>query len=119
MASLSFAATFLIASGAFSFGALTTGWASANSSSDTARAASISTVVCAGNLGGLISTWSYLPFQAPNYYPGNYLNLGTSIGIFVIAAGLLYWMMRQNAAKEQGDHDHYLDGLSPEEVELL
>lgn len=94
-------------------------WGAANTSSDTARAAAISTIVCGGNLGGLISTWSYLPFQAPNYYPGNYLNLGTSVGIFVLAAGLIYWMMRQNSAKERGDYDHYLDGLSPEEVELL
>jgi sugar phosphate permease len=62
-----YAATFLIAMGAFSFGALCNAQASANCLSDTARSSSIGTVVMFGNIGGLISTWAFLPHDKPNY----------------------------------------------------
>lgn len=64
-----YGATFLIAIGAFSFGAMCNAWAAANTTSDTARGASIATVVLAGNCGGLISTWSYQAKYAPNQIP--------------------------------------------------
>ena len=51
-----YAATFLIAIGAFSFGALCNANVSANVVSDSARAAAIGTNVMIGNVGGLIST---------------------------------------------------------------
>jgi hypothetical protein len=54
-----YAATFMIASGAFSFGALCNTWAAINTTSDTARAATIATVVFGGNLGGLICSSLY------------------------------------------------------------
>lgn len=38
-----------------------------NVASDTARAAALGYVVMLGNCGGLISTWSFLPSDAPNY----------------------------------------------------
>ena len=53
-------ATFLVAAGAFSFGALTQAQSSANVVSDTARSAAIGTTVMLGNVGGLISTVSEL-----------------------------------------------------------
>lgn len=49
-------ATFLVAAGSFSFGALTQAQSSANVVSDTARSAAIGTTVMLGNVGGLIST---------------------------------------------------------------
>jgi hypothetical protein len=58
-----YGATFLIASGAFSFGALCNAQASANVVSDTARSSAIGATVMFGNIGGLISTWSFLPFD--------------------------------------------------------
>ena len=51
-----YAATVLIAIGAFSFGALCNANVSANVVSDSARAAAIGTNVMMGNIGGLIST---------------------------------------------------------------
>lgn len=47
-----YGATFIIASGAFSFGALSNAQVSANLVSDTARAAGIGTNVMMGNIGG-------------------------------------------------------------------
>lgn len=51
-----YGATFIIASGAFSFGALTNAQVSANLVSDTARAAGIGTNVMMGNIGGKSSS---------------------------------------------------------------
>lgn len=48
-----YGATFLIASGAFAYGALCNAQVSANVVSDTARAAAIGTNVMMGNIGGV------------------------------------------------------------------
>lgn len=52
-----YGATFLIASGAFAFGALTNAHVAANVVTDTARSSAIGTNVMFGNIGGLIATW--------------------------------------------------------------
>ncbi|KPV77718.1 uncharacterized protein RHOBADRAFT_31279 [Rhodotorula graminis WP1] len=114
-----YAAAFMVAIGAFSFGALCTAWAAANVTSDTARASAIGTVVMFGNLGGLIATWTFLPKDGPRYVPGNAFNLAGSVIMFCAAAGLWAWQVRENRAKENGRDDHYLVGKTEEEVQLL
>ncbi|KAF2818455.1 MFS general substrate transporter [Ophiobolus disseminans] len=114
-----YGATFIIASGAFSFGALCNAQASANVVSDTARASAIGTVVMFGNIGGLISTWSFLPFDAPNFRIGNSLNLATSSTILLSSIALLFWMKRSNKMREGVDVDSELAGKSQGEIEDL
>jgi hypothetical protein len=114
-----YGATFIIASGAFSFGALCNAHASANVVSDTARASGIGTVVMFGNIGGLISTWSFLPFDGPNYKIGNGLNLGTSTAILICSILLLLWMKRSNSQRASVDVDAELAGKSQGEIEDL
>ncbi|EMD93819.1 hypothetical protein COCC4DRAFT_180054 [Bipolaris maydis ATCC 48331] len=114
-----YGATFLIASGAFSFGALCNAQASANVVSDTARASAIGTVVMLGNIGGLISTWSFLPTDAPNYPIGNGLNLATSSVILISSIVLLFWMKQSNNKRKNVDAEAELAGKSPEEIEDL
>jgi sugar phosphate permease len=114
-----YAATFIVMMGAFPFGALCNGWASINVASDTARASSISAVAMMGNIGGLISTWSALPKDAPNYPILNGLNLGTSTTILCLATGLLLWMKRDNFKRERGDYDYRLEGMTMEESGVL
>ncbi|KAG9252976.1 major facilitator superfamily domain-containing protein [Emericellopsis atlantica] len=96
-----YAATFLITSSAFYLGALTNSQVSANVVSDTARTSAIGLNVLFGNIGGLISTWSFLPFDAPNYPIGNGLNLGVQMGTLTIATIMLFWMKRNNAARDR------------------
>ncbi|KAJ9093192.1 hypothetical protein QFC21_006509 [Naganishia friedmannii] len=84
-----YGAIFLIMMGAFSFGALCNAWAAMNVASDTARAAALGFVVMMGNCGGLISTWSFLPKDGPNY--------------------------PNNKKRDAGAYDHYLEGVQPEE----
>jgi sugar phosphate permease len=114
-----YGATFIIASGAFSFGALCNAHASANVVSDTARASAIGTVVMFGNIGGLISTWSFLPFDGPNYKIGNSLNLATSSTILILSILLLFWMKRSNKKRETVNVDQELAGKSVGEIEDL
>lgn len=114
-----YGATFVIASGAFAFGALCNAQVSANTVSDTARAAAIGTNVMLGNIGGLISTWSFLPMDGPNYSIGNGLNLATSSTIMVLVLILMFWMKWDNRKRDQIDVDAQLAGLSERQVEDL
>lgn len=114
-----YGATFIIASGAFSFGALCNAQVSANVVSDTARASAIGMNVMFGNIGGLISTWSFLPFDGPNYKIGNGLNLGTSSTILILSILLLLWMKMSNSKRSKVDVDSELAGKSPGEIEDL
>ncbi|KAF9887519.1 hypothetical protein FE257_010097 [Aspergillus nanangensis] len=114
-----YGATFLVASGAFIFGALTNSHASANVVSDTARSAAIGTNVMFGNIGGLISTWSFLPFDGPSYPIGNGLNLATSCTILITSVLLLFWMKRDNKKRDGKNPDAELAGLSEEKINDL
>ncbi|KAL2432200.1 putative transporter [Exophiala dermatitidis] len=114
-----YGATFLIGAGAFSYGALCNAQVSANVVSDTARSAAIGLNVMLGNVGGLISTWSFLPFDGPDYHIGNGLNLATSSTILVCSILLHIWMLRDNSVREKKDVDAELDGLSMRQVQDL
>ncbi|KAJ5771561.1 hypothetical protein N7520_002090 [Penicillium odoratum] len=114
-----YGATFLIGSGAFSFGALVTAHVSANVVSDTARSSAIGTTVMFGNIGGLISTWSFLPFDSPNYHIGNGLNLATSSMTMILAASLWMYMVWDNRRRKSVDVDVVLAGLSQKQIQEM
>lgn len=114
-----YGATFLIAAGAFSFGALCNAQVSANVVSDTARASAIGTNVMLGNIGGLISTWSFLPFDKPNYHIGNGLNLATSSCVLILSVLLLFWMKWSNKKRERENVDEALAGLTLQQQQDL
>lgn len=107
-----YGATFLIAMGAFSFGALCNAQVAANVVSDTARSSAIATNVMFGNIGGLISTWSFLPFDGPNYHIGNGLNLATTSTMFFLSIALLFWMLGDNKKRSAKNVDTELEGLN-------
>ncbi|PYH83757.1 putative MFS transporter [Aspergillus uvarum CBS 121591] len=114
-----YGATFLIAAGAFSFGALCNAHVSNNVVSDTARSAAIGTNVMFGNVGGLVSTWSFLPSDAPNYHIGNGLNLATASMTLILGALMWMWMRWDNRRREQVDIDRALADLSQEQIQDL
>jgi sugar phosphate permease len=114
-----YAATFLITTGAFSFGALTNAQVAANVVSDTARSSAIGTNVMFGNIGGLIATWSFLPFDGPHYRIGNGLNLATSSTILVLSIVLLFWMKSSNKRRETRQVESELEGLTTKQIQDL
>ncbi|KAJ6781399.1 hypothetical protein PWT90_02236 [Aphanocladium album] len=116
-ASVRYGATFLIASSAFCLGALTNAQVSANVVGDTARSAAIGTNVMLGNIGGLISAWSYLPFDAPNYHIGNGLNLAAAATVLVLSTVTLLWMKADNKRRLAVDVEEKLRDKTPQEIE--
>ena len=72
-----------------------------------------------GNIGGLISTWSFLTTDAPNFPIGNGLNLATSGTILIIATITLFWMKRDNKKRELRSVEEELSGLSEDQVQDL
>lgn len=114
-----YAATFLIATGAFNSGALCNAQVSANVVSDSARASAIGTVVMLGNIGGLIASWSFLPFDGPNYPIGNGLNLATSSMMLITTISIGVWMLRDNQVRDRADVDVRLAGMSDEQVKNM
>lgn len=117
--SVRYGATFLITSSAFALGALTNAQVSANVVSDTARSAAIGTNVMCGNIGGLVSSWAFLPWDAPDYHIGNGLNLATAGTILVVSTLTLFWMKRDNKKRAAVDIDEKLNGMSQKEIEDL
>lgn len=76
-------------------------------------------LVMLGNIGGLISTWSFLPFDAPNFHIGNGLNLATTTMVLIVSSAMLVWMIRDNHKRDGRNVEEQLNGLSPEEIEDL
>lgn len=116
-ASVRYGATFLIASSAFSLGALTNAQVSANVVGDTACSAAIGTNVMFGNIGGLISGWSYLPFDSPNYPIGNGLNLAAAGTGLLISTLTLLEMKSDNRRRRGLDVDEKLRGKTQQDIE--
>lgn len=114
-----YGAIFLIAIGAFTFGALCNAHVSANVVSDTARSSAIGTNVMLGNVGGLISTWAFLPFDGPNFPIGNGLNLATSSTILILSIALYFWQPWDNRKRERRNADEEIQGLSQKDIEDL
>ncbi|KAF9775902.1 hypothetical protein IL306_005970 [Fusarium sp. DS 682] len=114
-----YGATFLVASSAFALAPLTNSHISANVLSDTARSAAIGTNVMFGNVGGLISTWSFVKSDAPNYPIGNGLNLATSSTILVLGAATLWWIKRDNRKRASRSAEAELAGMSQQEIQDL
>ncbi|KAH8766639.1 putative MFS transporter [Diaporthe sp. PMI_573] len=114
-----YGATFIITASAFMLGSLTNAQVSANVVSDTARSSAIGTNVMFGNVGGLIATWSFLSWDAPNYHIGNGLNLATASSILITATLTLFWMKRDNKKRDNRSLEEELAGYSPEETSDL
>jgi sugar phosphate permease len=112
-----YAATFFITSGAFAFGALSNAHISANVVSDTARSASIGFNVMAGGVGGLISTWAFLPFDGPDYHIGNGLNFAAASTTFLTMILLHFWIRTDNKKRAQKDVDAELEGLDQKSID--
>lgn len=111
-----YGATFLVAAGSFAYGALTSAHVSANVISDTARTAALGMNSMLGTIGGLISTWSYLPNNGPDFKIGNGLNLAASSLIFLIAIMMAYWMGWDNARRMEKDIEAELADLDKKEA---
>ncbi|KAK3995317.1 major facilitator superfamily domain-containing protein, partial [Cladorrhinum sp. PSN332] len=114
-----YGALFLLSSSIFAMGPMTNAQVSANVISDTARSSGIGLNVMFGNMGGLISTWSYLPWDGPNFPIGNGLNLAAVGSILILSTLGLFWMERDNKRREGLNVEEELLGMSRQEIQDL
>jgi hypothetical protein len=74
-----------------------------------------------GNIGGLIATWTYIPWDAPGYEIGHGMNLACAVAWTLLAIGAGLWMKYDNKkrdGREAGAHEA-LAGMSRKEVQDL
>ncbi|KAF8075137.1 MFS general substrate transporter [Lyophyllum atratum] len=114
-----YAACFLTLAGASPGGPLVLAWGTDNATPDTIRAVATALIPGVGALGSVISVWTYLPADAPNYHNGNSLNLSTSCGICVLTVVGYLYLRGENAKRDQGLRDHRLQGKTASEIEQL
>lgn len=116
-----YAGIFLICSTIFTYGVFPNSEISANVVSDTARSSAIGFNVMVGNIGGIISTWSFLPFDGPSYMIGNGLNFATVTSMLLISSGLMLWMKRDNQKREANEPEkmEQVRNLTAQEIEDL
>jgi len=135
-----YGACFLLTSSLFAVGPIANSQVSANVVTDTARSSAIGLngkhcsqttplnnsrqranryAVMAGNIGGLISTWSYLPHDGPDYHIGNGLNLAVTCTIFLVTIATLLWMKWDNKRREARHVEEELAGMSEQEIRDL
>ncbi|ORY61451.1 major facilitator superfamily domain-containing protein [Pseudomassariella vexata] len=114
-----YAGTFLLTSSTFAIGPLSNAQVAAQVVSDTSRSVAIGMNVMCGNVGGLIATWSYLAWDAPNYHVGNGINLAAASLILLFSTLTLFWMKWDNKRRDGKDIDQELEGMSQEEIESL
>jgi hypothetical protein len=72
-----------------------------------------------GNIGGLISTWSFMQSDGPNYPIGNGLNLATSSTILIVGTLTLWWMKKDNQRRERKVAAGEMANLTQEQIEAL
>ncbi|KAF4416428.1 MFS transporter [Fusarium acutatum] len=114
-----YAATFLPVCGIFALGAFPNAHVSANVISDTSRSSAVAFNVMLGNIGGLVSTWAFLPFDGPEYRIGNGLNLAAQSAIFFIGICMYFAIERSNKRRSGVDVDRELAGKTLSEIQDL
>jgi hypothetical protein len=76
----------------------------------------------AGYLGGLVATWTYLPFDGPQYPIGNGINLAASSTILLVTSGFYAWMKLDNKKRDRVTYEEkewILQNMTEEEVANL
>ncbi|KAK9896754.1 MFS general substrate transporter [Cystobasidium minutum MCA 4210] len=115
-AKIRYGGVFVLTLGLFSYGALTNAQVAVNTVTDTARSAAIGTNVMISAIGGLISTWSYIKTDGPQYNVGNGLNLASAVAIAVSGSALMFWESRDNKRRAKVDVDSALEGLTEDQI---
>ncbi|GAD93969.1 MFS transporter [Paecilomyces variotii No. 5] len=115
-----YAGVFLGAMGIYPCIANTIAWASNNTEGVYKRGVSIGIIIGWGNLNGIVSSNIYRNQDGPRFYPGHGVVMGYLI-VFLLGGSILQEILLriENRKRRRGDRDHWIEGLSPQEIELL
>lgn len=76
------------------------------------------TLMTLGNIGGLVSAWTYVSTQAPEYTAGNVVNIVGLTIVSLMSLLIRLYLRRENKRRDAG-HVTSLDGLSDQQIHLL
>ncbi|KAF2842966.1 MFS nicotinic acid transporter-like protein Tna1 [Patellaria atrata CBS 101060] len=115
-----YAGTFLGALGIYPCIANTISWASNNVEGVYKRGVTLGIVIGWGNLNGVVSSNIYLARESPRFYTGHGVVLGY-LSVFLFGGSVVNHLLlrRENRARVEGRRDHWVQGKSESEIELL
>ena len=97
---LAYAATFLLAAGAYIPSCLVHSWHNNNNLSENARAATTGLLVGLGNLGGILSAATFRAEYAPAYVPTLVATACCNVTCIIFTLGLGGWMKWENRRRD-------------------
>ncbi|KAI1432917.1 MFS transporter-like protein [Xylaria sp. CBS 124048] len=103
-----YAGTFLVAIGIYPNSALIMGWLSNNMAPHFVRATGIGFLIAFANTSAFISTFIYLPHQAPNYVLGHSISLGALVICAALVCLQVLYLSLENKKRARGDRDDRL-----------
>ncbi|KAF2084259.1 putative MFS transporter [Saccharata proteae CBS 121410] len=115
-----YAGTFLGACGIYPCVANTISWASNNVEGVYKRGVTLGIVIGWGNLNGVVSSNIYRQQDKPRYLVGHGVVLGYMV-VFLLGGSIITHLAlrSENAKRRRGDRDHWIEGKTRSEIELL
>lgn len=115
-----YAGTFLGALGIYPCIANTISWASNNVEGVYKRGVTLGFVIGWGNLNGVVSSNIYRGQDKPRYKPGHGVVLAYLL-VFLFGGSVMTRVLlaRENKKRRNGERDHWAEGKSEKEVEML
>ncbi|KAF2265583.1 MFS nicotinic acid transporter-like protein Tna1 [Lojkania enalia] len=115
-----YAGTFLGALGIYPCIANTISWASNNVEGVYKRGVSLGFIIGWGNLNGVVSSNIYRARDKPRFYLGHGVVLAYLV-LFLFGGSVAtkLMLMQENKKRAKGERDHWVEGMSPAEVEKL
>jgi len=114
-----YAACFLMIAGGGAGAPVVLTWGTENAAPATMRAMASALIPGIGCFGAIVSVWTYVPNDAPNYLRGNAANLGASSFACVLTVALMLYLRRENSERAKGRRDGILEGKTPAEIAQL
>jgi hypothetical protein len=117
-ASIKYAGTFLGALGIYPCIANTISWVSNNVEGVYKRGVVLGFVIGWGNLNGIVSSNIY--FKAPEFTVGHAVIMAYMV-VFLLGGSIVLELLliRENKLRREGKRDHWVEGLSAKEREIL
>ncbi|KAJ9293744.1 hypothetical protein DTO217A2_9257 [Paecilomyces variotii] len=119
-ASTRYAGVFLGAMGIYPCISNTIAWASNNTEGVYKRGVTIGIIIGWGNLNGVVSSNIYRGQDAPRFYPGHGTVMAYLV-LFLLGGSILQEVLLriENGKRRRGERNHWIEGLSPHEIEML
>lgn len=112
-----YAGVFLAAMGIYPCVSNTIAWCSNNTEGVYKRGVTLGVVIGWGNLNGIVASNVYRGGDAPQFYPGHGVMLGYLV-VCLFGGSLIQYLLLivENRKRKQGKRDHWIEGLSPEQL---